>query len=63
MKISEKKTKVMDQEPIKSKIVVNNINIEQVKEFVYLGYRLSYEVEADMKNKLSKLRRVVGSTN
>jgi hypothetical protein len=53
--ISTNKIKTMafqGQDPIRSKIVINNKIIEQVNTFNYLGCLLSYETEKDITSKL-----------
>jgi hypothetical protein len=55
LSISKNKTKTMTflgQDPIRSKIVINNKIIEQVNTFNYLGCLLSYETETGITSKL-----------
>jgi hypothetical protein len=66
MTISCKISKVMafiGQEPIRSKITINDKIFEQVNEFNYLGCQISYKGERDVKNKISKFLQVTGTIN
>jgi hypothetical protein len=66
MTISCKKSKVMafiGQEPVCSKVTINDKIFEQVNEFKYLGCQISYEGERDVKNKISKFLQVTGIIN
>jgi hypothetical protein len=40
------------QEPVRYKITINDQIFEQVNEFKYLGFQISYEGEKDVKNKI-----------
>jgi hypothetical protein len=54
MTISCKESKVMafvGQEPVRSKITINDNIFKQVNEFKYLGCQISYEGERDVKTK------------
>jgi hypothetical protein len=58
LEINIQKTKVMafkGQEPVRSKVCINNKILEQVNTFNYLGYYLSYEEEKDLNMKITKL--------
>jgi hypothetical protein len=46
---------------IKSKIVIKDDIIEQVRHFNYLGCDISYEKDNDVDNKLAKFRNVCGT--
>lgn len=66
MEISTDKSKVMaflGKEPVRSKICINNKIIEQVKNFSYLGYQISYEEEKDLNEKIIKFNRAMGIIN
>lgn len=66
MRISVAKTKVMafqGPEPIRTKIVVNNKPVEQVKHFNYLGNDISYDRDKDINNKLHKYQIMCGIIN
>jgi hypothetical protein len=51
------------QDPIRSKIVIDNKIIEQVNSFTYLGNLISYENEMDIDNKLNKYLKITGIIN
>ena len=64
--ISVQKTKSMafkGRDPIRTKIVIDNKIIEQVKSFKYLGNMISYERELDIDNKLNSYLKVTGTLN
>ncbi|KAJ4448800.1 hypothetical protein ANN_00191, partial [Periplaneta americana] len=66
MEISTDKSKVMaflGKEPVRSKICISNKIIEQVKNFSYLGYQISYEEEKDLNEKIIKFNRAMGVIN
>jgi hypothetical protein len=66
MKISHKKTKIMafkGTEPIRSKIVIKNMILEQVKIFTYLGCNISYQNETDIHSKITKFLQILGLLN
>jgi hypothetical protein len=66
MTISCKKSKVMafiGQEPVRCKITINDKIFKQVNEFKYLGFKISYEGERDVENKISKFLQVTGTIN
>jgi hypothetical protein len=55
MIISCKKSEVMafiGQEPVRSKITINDKIFGKVNELKYLGCQISYEGERDVKNKI-----------
>ena len=57
MEISIDKSKVMDflaKQPMHSKISINNQILEQVEQFNYLGYQITYEKEKDLNEKIMK---------
>jgi len=46
MELSQEKSETMafsGQEPARSKIIVGNKRLQQVRNFKYLGYKISYE--------------------
>lgn len=66
MKISPEKTKIMAFEgtnPIRSKIVVENVILEQINSFPYLGCNISYEGENDVSRKINKFLQILGLLN
>jgi hypothetical protein len=57
MKISHQKTKIMafkGTEPVRSKIVIDNMILEQVNTFTYLGCNISYQEDKDIHSKITK---------
>jgi hypothetical protein len=66
MKISYQKTKIMafkGTEPIRSKIVIDNVISEQVNTFTYLGCNISYQEEKDTHSKNTKFLQILGLLN
>jgi hypothetical protein len=66
MEISYKKTKIMvfkGTEPIRSKIVIDNMILEQVNTFTYLGCNISYQKEKDTHSKITKFLQILGFLN
>ena len=64
MKISTSKTKTMafsGKYPVRTKIVVNDIVLEQVKHFKYLGCDISYDRSNDIEDKLNKFTHICGT--
>lgn len=64
MKISTQKTKTMafvGADTIRSKIVINDEVIEQIRHFKYLGCDLTYDFSIDVEQKLNKFSRVCGT--
>src|SRR5215469_9821818 len=55
--------RVKGRDPIRTKIVIDNKIIEQVKSFKYLGNMISYERELDIDNKLNSYLKVTGTLN
>jgi hypothetical protein len=51
------------RDPIRSKIVIDNKIIEQLKSFNYLGNVISYENEMDIDNKLNNYLKITGIIN
>jgi hypothetical protein len=49
--------------PVRTKIVIDNKIIEQVKSFKYLGNTMSYERELDIDNKLNSYLKITGILN
>ena len=49
------------KESIKTKIVLNNLTLEQVSDFRYLGYDTSFFENKDLDNKLQKFQHICGS--
>jgi hypothetical protein len=66
MKISHKKTKIMafkGTEPLRSKIVIDNMILEQVNTFKYLVCNISYQEEKDIHSKFTKFLQILGLLN
>ena len=51
------------QDPVRTKIVIDNKIIEQVNLFNYLGNMISYEKELDIDNKLHNHLKITGILN
>ena len=49
--------------PVRTKIVIDNKIIEQVKLFNYLGNVISYEGELDTDNKVNNFSKIAGILN
>jgi hypothetical protein len=66
MDISTEKSKVMvfcGKEPVPSKIFLNNKMIERTNDFTYLGYKLSFQGETDLPQKITKYTKTMGIIN
>jgi hypothetical protein len=66
MKISHQKTKFMafkGTEPIRSKIVIDNMILEQVNTVTCLGCNISYQEEKDIHSKITKSLQILGLLN
>ncbi|KAJ4429720.1 hypothetical protein ANN_21924 [Periplaneta americana] len=66
LSISTHKTKVMAHSgkfTIRTKIIVDNKPIEQVSHFDYLGCNITYDVDRDIDNKISKFQWICGTIN
>ena len=64
--ISAQKTKLVaykGQEPVRSKIVIDNKIIEQVNSFLYSENLKPYEEELDIENKLNNYSKTTGIVN
>jgi hypothetical protein len=64
--ISVQKTKSISfkgRDPVRTKTVIDNKIIEQVKSFKYLGNMISYERELDIDNKLYSYLEFTGILN
>jgi len=48
------------QDPVRTKIVIDNKIIEQVNSFNYLGNMISYEKELDIDDKLHNYLKITG---
>jgi hypothetical protein len=51
------------QDPVRTKIVIDNKIIEQVNSLNYLGNMISYDKELDIDNKLQKKIKITGILN
>jgi hypothetical protein len=66
MEISHQKTKILafkGTEPVRSKIVIDNMILEQVNTFTYLGCNISYQEERDIHSKITKFLQILGLLN
>jgi hypothetical protein len=66
MEISIDKSKVMafrGKEPVQSKICLNNKMTERTNRFNYLDYKLSFQGEADLSQKITKYTKTMGIIN
>jgi hypothetical protein len=66
MKISPEKSEMMKlsgQDPVRCKIIVDNKCLQQVKNFKYLGCKISYENEKYIQQKLAKFAQILGILN
>ena len=64
LKLSTEKTKTMAFKgiyPVRTKIVIDGIIIEQVKYFKYLGCHISFERDIDLDEKLNSFRHICGT--
>lgn len=62
--VSHEKTKVMafiGKYQIRSKIILNNMILEQVRHFNYLGCDISFDEERDLKQKVHKFQSICGT--
>jgi hypothetical protein len=50
-------------EPIRSKIVIDNMILEQANTFTYLGCNISYQEEKDIHSKITKFLQILGLLN
>jgi hypothetical protein len=51
------------QDPVRTKIVIDNKIMEQVNSFNYLGNMISYGKELDIDNKLDNYLKITGILN
>jgi len=51
------------QDPVRTKVVIDNTITEQVNLFNYLGNMISYEEELDIDNKLNNFLKITGILN
>ena len=51
------------RDPVRTKIVIDDKNIEQVNLFTYLGNMISYEGELHIDNKLNNFLKITGILN
>ena len=52
-----------EQDPVRTKIVIDNKIIEQVNSFNYLGNMISYEKKLDIDSKLHNYLKITGILN
>jgi hypothetical protein len=52
-----------ERDPVRTKIVIDNKIIEQVKLFYYLGNMISYERQMDIDDKLNNYLKITGILN
>jgi hypothetical protein len=50
-------------EPMRSKIVIDNMILEQMNTFPYLGCNISYQEEKDVHSKITKFLQILGLLN
>jgi hypothetical protein len=50
-------------EPIRSKTVIDNVILEQVNTFTYLGCNISYQEEKGIHSKITKFLQILGLLN
>jgi hypothetical protein len=50
-------------EPIRSRTVIDNMILEQVNTFTYLGCNISYQDEKDIHSKITKFLQILGLLN
>jgi hypothetical protein len=50
-------------EPIRSRIVIDNMILEQVNTFTCLGCNISYQGEKDIHSKITKFLQILGLLN
>jgi hypothetical protein len=51
------------RDPARTKIVIDNKIVEQVKSFNYIGNMISYERKLDIDNKLNNYLKITGILN
>ena len=64
MEIATKKTKVfgfVGTDYLRTKIVINDETLEQVSQFTFLGYSVSYQFSNDVEFKLEKFLKLIGT--
>ena len=64
LQISTIKTKVMafcGTDPVRAKIIIDGTDLEQVSNFEYPGYSVSYNASNDVVNKLHKFNLMCGT--
>jgi hypothetical protein len=66
MRISHQKAKIMafvGTQPIRSKIVIDNMILERGKTFTYLGRNISYQENKDIDSKITEFLHIWGILN
>jgi len=53
----------LGQDPVKCKIAVDNKCLQQLKNFKYLGFEISYENEKDIQQTPAKFSQILGIIN
>ena len=64
MEIATKKTKVfgfVGTDHLRTKIIINDETLEQVSQFTYLGFSISYKFSNDVEFKLVKFLQLIGT--
>ena len=64
LEIATKKTKVfgfIGTEHLRTKIIINDETLEQVRQFTYLGCSISYQFSNDVEFKLAKFLQLTGT--
>jgi hypothetical protein len=64
LEIATKKTKVFGffgTDHLRTKIIINDETLEQVSQFSYLGFSISYQFSNDVEFKLAKFLQLIGT--
>jgi hypothetical protein len=64
LEIATSKTKVFGftgTDHLRAKIIINDETLDQVSQFTYLGFSISYQISNDVEFKLSKFLQLIGT--
>jgi hypothetical protein len=64
LEIATEKTKVVGfvgADHLRTKIIIKDETLEQVSQFTYLGYSISYQFSNDVESKLAKFLQLIGA--
>jgi len=64
LEIDTSKTKVFDfagTDHLRAKIIINDETLDQVSQFTYLGYSISYQFSNDVEFKLATFLQLIGT--